>query len=170
MWSSSAQRPGLRTLALLAALAAPLALAGCSGFTPVYGPQSLTSQQIEIAYASPTNRYEQVIYDDLRLRLGKAGGPDSPKLSVSATAFSADLTSKVVTTAQTPRVATVVADITLTAPDGSVLFRGKRSQTADYSTGPQIVSNNQASSDARERAAHLLADTIRLTVLGALSR
>ena len=156
-------------LALAGVLAAPLSLAGCSGFTPVYGTNSLTTQQIEIAYAPPANRAEQVIYEDLRLRLGKASGP-APTLSVVATVSGGAVTSQVVTTAQTPQIVKVTAAITLTDVDGKVLFSGTRSQTADYSTGPQIVANNQAGIDAVNRAAHLLADTIRLTVLGALAR
>lgn len=167
MWSSSAQ--ALRILALVAALGVPLALTGCSGFHPVYGTNSLTTQQIEIAYTAPSNRIEQLIYQDLRLRLGKASGP-APTLHVDAFSSAKTPTSQVVTTAQTPQIVTVTAAITLTDVDGKVLFSGVRSQTADYETGSQVIAGNQAASDAAARAAHLLADTIRLTVLGALSR
>jgi LPS-assembly lipoprotein len=167
MWSSRAQ--ALRTLALVAALGAPLALAGCTGFTPVYGTNSLTAQQIEIAYAAPSNRLEQLIYQDLRLRLGKASGP-APTLQIQVDGATKTPTSEIVTTPHTPQIVKVTAAIVLTDVDGTVLFSGTRSQIADYETGAQVLAGNQALSDASERAAHLLADTIRLTVLGALSR
>ena len=64
----------------------------------------------------------------------------------------------------------VTAAITLVGADGKVLFSGSRSQSADYTTGPQVIANNQAATDAQARAAHLLADTIRLSVLGALAK
>jgi hypothetical protein len=63
---------------------------------------------------------------------------------------------------------TVTAHIVLLDQNGATLFAGDRSETADYNGGPQVTSGNQAGRNAEERAAHLLADTIRLTVLGAL--
>ena len=51
-----------------------------------------------------------------------------------------------------------------------MLFSGSRSATADYTTDSQILSNRAAADDAVERAAHLLAESIRLTVLGALAK
>ncbi|MEO8758387.1 MAG: LPS assembly lipoprotein LptE [Devosia sp.] len=164
MWSSKA-----RALGIFAALAAPLALAGCSGLTPVYGTNSITSDRIEIAYAEPHNRLEQVIYQDLRLRIAKANGP-APRLIVDASQSSSVPTNSIVTTAQGPVIVRVSANITLVDEEGKVLFTGNRAQTADYNSGPQVVANTQAADDAAKRAAHLLADTIRLTILGALAK
>src|SRR5207249_3240719 len=96
-------------------------------------------------------------------------GP-APKLAVSAVVTSSALTSLVTTTAQTPYQATVTAAVKLTDADGKVLYSGNLAQTADYNTGPQVLANNAAVDDASKRAAHLLADSIRLTVLGILSR
>ena len=145
------------------------ALGGCSGLTPVYGTNSVSTDKIEIAFAAPSNRLEQVIYQDLRLRMANATGP-APHLSISVTQTSNVPTNQIVTTAQTPVLVRVSAAITLTDEDGKVLFSGTRTQTADYNSGPQVVANTQAADDAGKRAAHLLADTIRLTVLGALAK
>jgi hypothetical protein len=159
----------VRTLGLCAALLAAPALSGCTGFTPVYGTSGITQSKVEIAFDRPANRTEQIIYEDLRLRLGTATGP-APRLSVHTTVSTSQLTDtdNVVSTMQRPKQVTVTAHIRLTDQNGNTLFRGTRSQTADYNTGPQVTANNQAARDAQERAAHLLADTIRLTVLGAL--
>lgn len=159
----------VRTLALCAALLAAPALSGCSGFTPVYGSNGITSEKIALAYDQPTNRTEQVIYDDLRLRLGAATGP-APKLRVRTGISTTQLTDTddLVSTLQRPRQVTVTARIKLFDQNGTLVFSGTRSETADYNSGPQVTANNAASRDAAERAAHLLADTIRLTVLGAL--
>ena len=166
MWSF---RHVMRTAALGVAMAAPLALAACTGFSPVYNSQSFTDQKIALAFAPPGNRTEQIIYQDLRLRFAKADGP-APTLAVSATSYSTALTSAAVSTAQTPQHVTVTAGLKLTDADGRILYSGTLAQSADYNTGPQVLANNAAADDATKRAAHLLADTIRLTVLGALSK
>jgi hypothetical protein len=159
----------VRTLGLCAALLAAPLLVACSGFTPLYGTTGFTSDKVALAYAEPGNRAEQIIYQDLRLRLGRARGP-APRLSVVATVSGSQLTDtgNVVSTMQRPQQVTVTAAITLVDENGDTLFSGTRSETADYNSGPQVTANNQASRDAIERASHLLADTIRLTVLGAL--
>ena len=72
MWSF---RHVMRTTALTVAMAAPLVLAACTGFSPVYNSQSFTDQKIALALAPPGNRTEQIIYQDLRLRFAKADGP-----------------------------------------------------------------------------------------------
>ena len=166
MWSSSRT---LKVAIVVLALAVLPALAACSGFTPVYGTNQFTNQKIELALASPGNRVEQVIYQDLALHFTRATNPDAPKLSISAGAGAAGLFNNTVTAAHTEAQATVTAAIVLTNAKGEVLFSGSRSQSADYTNGPQVLANNQAYGDAVTRAAHLVADSIRLSVLGALS-
>lgn len=168
MWSSSRV---IRAAAVGLAMTAASALSACSGFTPVYGTTAFTDEKVALDIAPPGTRLEQTIYQDLRLRFGKPAGP-APKLTVVASANARQLTDSddVVTTAQRPHQVMVRADITLVDTDGKVLFAGSRAQTADYNTGGQVLANNQAIADATARAAHLLADTIRLTVLGALAR
>ena len=64
---------------------------------------------------------------------------------------------------------TVTADIVLKAADGTVLFSGTRNASADYTTNAQALANQAAETEAAERAAKALADTIRLTLLAALA-
>ena len=169
MWSSNRM---VRAAGIVVALALLPALGACSGLTPVYGTNQFTTGRIALAMAPPTNRVEQIIYQDLALHFTRAKGPNLPKLSVTAGAGGAQLTDtqNVVNTAQRPDVMTLTASITLVDADGKVLFSGSRSQSADYNSGPQVLANNQAAVDAQTRAAHLLADTIRLSVLGALGK
>jgi hypothetical protein len=163
MWSSRR--------AALAAIGGALALslAACTGLTPVYETPSLAGKTVALDYAPPGNRTDQLIYQDLALRLPR-GGAGNPRLVVSTGQYSRDLTHNLVTTAQSQKQMVVTASVTLTAPDGKVLFQGTRSATADYTTDPQIISTQAASADAAARAAHQLADTIRLAILGALAK
>lgn len=163
---SSSSRP-IRIAAVLLALAVVPALAACSGFRPVYGDATLSGQQeVAVSYASPKNRLEQIIYQDLALRLGTSSGA-VPVVAVSVTQGSSSLASAAA--GSTPREMRVTAKIVVTAPDGKVLLSKSRSQTADYTTGPQELANQQAATDAAERAAKLLADTLRLEILAALA-
>jgi hypothetical protein len=168
MWSSSRT---VRVAGLLLALAMLPVLGACSSFSPVYGTGQFTTDRVALGMSPPTNRTEQLIYQDLALRFDRARGA-APKLTVATTVTNVQVTSdqNVVNTPRRPFQVTVSAAIMLTDADGKILFQGTRAQSADYDAGPQILSNNQATNDAAGRAAHLLADTIRLTVLGALAR
>lgn len=164
---SSSRRLRLAAL-VMAGLAMPV-LSACSGVTPVYGPGGVTSQQVALLYARPSNRFEQVIYEDLALKLGKASGP-APTLSVNVNAFSRDLTSDSVAAPTSQKQEQVSAAIRLTDVNGRLIFSGMRSASADYTTNSQGLASDRAAEDAAIRAAHALADTIRLTVLGALAK
>jgi hypothetical protein len=159
----------LSGLALAASVSVAAVLSGCTGFTPVYGEHGVASSRMALSYAAPNSRLEQIIYQDLALRLGKSSAPDAPRLSVTTHESFRDLTSNSVATALVQRQATVVADITLSAPDGRVLFSGQRVASADYTGNAQVLASEAARRDASERAAHSLADTIRLTLLAALA-
>jgi hypothetical protein len=167
MWLSSR----LRIAATLLALGLAPVLSACSGLTPVYGPQGVAAQQMALAYAKPAGRLEQIIYEDLALKLGRADGA-APTLSVSAQSISRNLTSDTLA----PNVPTsqkqvmVSAAIKLTDVNGKLLFSGMRSATADYTTNSQGLASDRAAADASIRAAHALADIIRLTILGTLAK
>ena len=167
MWSSSR----VRIAAVVLLLATGAMLSACSGPTPVYGPGGVTQEQVALLYAKPSNRVEQVIYEDLALKLGKASG-NAPTLALNVTTLSRDLTSAQSTTdfPSVQKQEEVTAAIRLTDVNGTVLFSGMRSATADYTTNSQGLASDRAQSDATIRAAHALAETIRLTLLGALGK
>lgn len=167
MWSSNRLRIAALALALLAAPT----LAGCSGLTPVYGSQSAGAQRLGLIYAKPDGRLEQVIYEDLALKLGQAAS-NAPTLSINVTAISRDLTSTSLhpDLPATQEEEEVTAAIRLTDINGKVIFSGMRSATADYTSNSQGLATDRAATDAAVRAAHALADTIRLTLLGVLTK
>jgi hypothetical protein len=159
----------LRMGAAAAVLGAALALTGCSGLRPVYGPGGIASQQLAFSYAEPESRIEQIIIQDLMLRLGKGGGADAPQIRISAAAGSRDLTRTSVTKPRTQKEMAVTATYTVVAADGAVLLTGRRKATAQYETVGQVLADEAAADDARERAARSVAETIRLTILAELA-
>jgi LPS-assembly lipoprotein len=160
---SRAAASALLAVAMLAPLAA------CTGIRPVYSDAGLGAKRVHVVYAAPNNRLEQIIYNDLALKLG-SGGDNAPTVSVTAWSGTADLTNNTVSTPVNAKQVTVSASLTVTAPDGAVLFSGSRSQTADLTHSAQSLANRQATESAERQAALLLADTLRLEVLGALSK
>jgi LPS-assembly lipoprotein len=160
---SRAAASALLAVAMLAPLAA------CTGIRPVYSDAGLGAKRVHVVYAAPNNRLEQIIYNDLALKLG-SGGDNAPTVSVTAWSGTADLTNNTVPTPVNAKQVTVSASLTVTAPDGAVLFSGSRSQTADLTHSAQSLANRQATESAERQAALLLADTLRLEVLGALSK
>ena len=160
----------ISTAVLAVALLTPLA-ACSSGFRPVYSEAGLGEKRVEVLYAAPNNRLEQIIYQDLALRLGKApAGASVPTVTVSAWAGYPGLTNNTVPNPENAREATVYAQLTVTAPDGTVLFSGQRSQSADWTSGGQTLANQQAQDSAARQGALLLSDTIRLQVIAAISK
>jgi hypothetical protein len=153
----------------LIALALLVPLAACTGIRPVYTDSALGTKRVDVAYGAPGNRWEQIIYQDLALRLGKADGA-VPRVQVSAWRGSENLTNNTVSSPTTPKKVTVWANLTVTAADGTVLFTGVRSQTADYTHDAQSLSNQQASDTAERQASLLLADTLRLQIIATLSK
>jgi hypothetical protein len=162
----------LRALAVLALLGAAPLLAACSGFTPIYG--ELGNQRVAVKYGTPGGRLDQVIYQDLALKLGKSQSPEAATVYVSTSATRRQLTSQTIVNPRLQYQAVVTAVITVTSADGKVLFQGSRSTSADFTTGgtgvSQAFSNSAAFADASERGATALADTIRLEVLQALAK
>jgi hypothetical protein len=157
--------------ALLAA-ALTLPLAACTGIRPVYSDAGLGAHEIKVKYGAPNSRLEQIIYQELALKLGKGGdGNDAiPTVTVQAWSGNDGLTNNTVSTPFNQRIVTVYAQLTVTAPDGAVLFSGQRSETSDLGHDWQTLANQQASDTAQKQAALLLANTLKLQVMAALSK
>lgn len=164
MWSRKALRAGLIALGL----ALPLALAGCSGVRPLYGEGGITRAEVEFYYAKPTSRLEQIIIQDLSLRLGRTENPGAPTIRISASAASRALTRTNVVKPATQHEVTVTATYTIEA-GGEVMASGTRRASASYSVNTQVLADTEAYDDAVARAGHAVADTIRLAILGQLS-
>lgn len=164
MWSSSLVRIGLVTLAL----AAPLALAGCSSFRPVYGEAGVTQERLALNYAKPGGRLDQIIIQDLILRLGSTKSSDAPEVTISTSTATRALTRTGTVKPNRQMEVAVTASYVIVAGDRTVL-QGSRKAVAAYSTNGQVLADEAALKDATERAAHEVADTIRLSILGGLA-
>jgi hypothetical protein len=156
--------------AAMLALVLVAPLAACTGIRPVYSDAGLGSQQVRVSYAAPANRLEQIVYQDLALRLGKSSSKSAAEVQVAVSERHVNLTNNTVTSATTQKQVTVTAKLTVTNAKGKVLFSGARSQTADYTTGAQALANEQAGDIAAKQAALLLSDTLRLQIIAALAK
>jgi LPS-assembly lipoprotein len=148
-------------------LVASLALAGCSGLAPVYGERGLT-QRLPLTYSKPVNRLDQIVIQDLALRLGRSSAPGATLVTITSTDSGRALTRTGVATPRKEREVTVRVSYTLVA-GGRVLGAGTRTATAGYATVGQVLADEAAYDDAAERAARAAAETVRLSILADLA-
>lgn len=147
------------------------ALGACS-FSPVYSGALACQPLLNLAYAKPATRLEQVIYQELALRFGSSDSATAPLATVSASASGADMMLSVTANPAKAVEVTVTATLTIAPRDGSVtkpqVFT--RTASADYTRSGQVLADNAAAAEAAERAARSAAESLRLAVLAALSR
>ncbi len=159
-FSKAARRAG-QTLVLLAGAAA---VSACS-FTPVHGTGAA---DLGLAYAAPGSRLEQVIYQELGLRLGESAAPGAPVLAIAASSRTRRVGRTSSASPATTREAVVkaTATVTRTAADPNIgtqeVYAVTRESAATYTTGDQDLANQQARTDAEERAAKAVAQSLRL--------
>lgn len=167
MWSS---KPLLRNAFVALSLLGATALAGCTGLTPVYGERDIGAERHALNYSKPNSRLEQVIYQELVLRFGRTSDPSSPTVRITTSSYTGKLTRSGVVRPFDQRETTVTALIELIAADGSIILSTRRSAAALYTTDSQALAASEAEREAGERAARELAETVRLTLLGALAQ
>jgi len=165
MWSSK-----LRPIALVFGLGLLGAgLSGCS-LTPAYSEQT---PRIELSYAQPTSRAEQIVYQDLAQRLGSVTRSDVPQVSVKVSQSVRDLARSESPGTTSAKEVVLSGLVTVLQEDGvrfNTLFSGTRTASASFNTSGQVLADRAAETEATERAAHSLAETIRLTLLSSLPR
>jgi hypothetical protein len=162
-----------RAAFMAVALASVAATAGCTSFRPVYGSGTLAAQpMLDLAYAKPNSRLEQVIYEELSLRLGESSDATAPLASVRVTQSVANSTISRTQNLRKPVEVTVTATLTITQRDGSSaeIKTYTRRATANYTRSSQVIADNVAATEAAERAAKAAAESLRLAVLADLSR
>jgi len=152
---------------IFAFLAVIMLISACS-FSPVYNNKTQTAD-FNLSYSEPKSRLEQIIYQDLKLRLGEKNDANLLTIKVSASSRAVARTSN--GTPSTIAEAILTASITLvdSTDSSNVIFSDTRKASASYSTNSQIIANNKAYENASETAALELAQTIRLTLIGVLS-
>jgi hypothetical protein len=167
MWLSKA----VQSAAMVGALLGASVLSGCS-FSPVYSGALAAQPSLALSYAKPTSRLEQVIYQELSLRLGSSASGTAPLTTVTVVPVVGDLALSRTDNPSKPMEASVTATLTITPRDGS----GKpvktftRRATANYTRNGQVLADVSAQEEALERAAKAAAESLRLAVLADLSR
>tara|TARA_R110002020_G_scaffold80502_4_gene200832 strand:+ start:98 stop:610 length:513 start_codon:yes stop_codon:yes gene_type:complete len=168
-WSEALRRTLLTGIVLAAA-----GTIGACSFTPVYSDAGALAGQstLNLAFAKPTTRLEQIVYQELSLRFGNAVSPTAPLATVTVSSSAADLLVTTTTNPSKPLGVTVTATLTITARDGSAAepVTYTRTATAEYTRAGQVLADNAAASEAAERAARSAAESLRLALLAALSR
>ena len=86
--------------------------------TPVYSGRLAEQPLLDLAYAKPNNRLEQIIYQDLALRLGASDAPHGPPRHRHRLLGAGDLMLSRTANPNIPAV-TVYATVTITRRDGS---------------------------------------------------
>lgn len=146
-------------------------LAACT-LTPVYSGRLAENPDLDLAFAKPASRLDQIVYQELSLRFGSSDSDTAPLASVVTSPATVTLVNTATANPNTTSEVTVTATLTITRRDGSdvdpvVLTR---QATANYQTGAQILNDSSAYIDASERAAKAAAESLRLAILAALSR
>jgi hypothetical protein len=152
-------------------LAAGTMLGGCS-FSPVYSGALASQQSLSLAYAKPNSRLEQVVYQELALRLGSTDSQTAPLVAVSLTPVISDLVLSDTDNPNKPMEVAVTAVLTITPRDaaGGPPQTYTRRATANYNGNTQVLAERSAQEEALERAAKAVAESLRLAVLAGLSR
>ena len=160
----------LRAILLALALTTTTALTACSGFTPVYGNNGIGVEQHAFRYDKPASRLDQIIYQELVLKLGRTTDPSVPLVRVTTTSSVRGLTKTNVSNPAEQKEAAVFATIEIVDADGNIAFTANRSAAALFTSDRyQALAETEAEKEAKERAARELAETVRLTLLGALA-
>jgi hypothetical protein len=161
-----------RHIAIAGMLVAATAVIGGCSFSPVYSGALAGQTNLNLAYAKPTSRLEQIIYQDLALRLGRSAAETAPLVTVSAAASGGSLGFLTATANPSkPNRVTVTATATIAVRDGTKaepLVLTRRA-TAEYTTNSQVLADTSAGIEASERAAKAAAESLRLAILAALS-
>jgi hypothetical protein len=160
----------VRSALLAAVLATATTLAACSGFTPVYGERGIGVEKHAFRYDKPATRLDQIIYQELVLKLGRTTDPSVPLVRITTTSSIRGLTRTNVANPAAQKEAVVTARIELVDADGNIAFTATRSAAASFTADRyQALAETEAEKEAKERAARELAETVRLTLLGALA-
>ncbi|GGA37296.1 hypothetical protein [Pelagibacterium lentulum] len=162
--------PSLNRRHVLFGLGAALgtfALPGCT-LTPVYSDRGAAAQRLNLRYAAPNSRLEQVFYQTLSARAGATRNHDAPELSVSIAISESRIGLTTVSTPLTEYQIVAAANYQVRRGD-EVLVSGRRTATGGYQRSGQLVANDAAKSDAEERVVRALAETVRLALVAELS-
>ncbi|MBU1174851.1 MAG: hypothetical protein KKH72_05560 [Alphaproteobacteria bacterium] len=156
----------MRRRVLAAILVLPL-LVGCS-FAPLYGGTDAVGFGAGFAYAEPTNRLEQIIYQELAFRLGTNKSADAPRVKINASQSDRRIGRTSAGSVLSAHEAVVSASLIVTrGADGQQALSITRFTSTGFEQSGQVAADRAASETAGEKAARALADTFRLILVAA---
>ncbi|WP_375451089.1 hypothetical protein [uncultured Devosia sp.] len=166
-WSKQFQILGFSALTLVGASA----LAACT-LSPVYSGRLAQSANLELAFADPTTRLSQIVYQELSFRFGQTDAATARLATISTGASASRL---VDTETEDPNEAyevTVTASVSIAQRNGSAAppVALTRQATAGYEVGAQVLNDQSSYNAAAERAAKSAAESLRLAILATLVR
>lgn len=166
-WSKPLTRLGFIVLTL----GTPIVLSACT-LTPVYSGAMAESPSMNLAFAKPRTRLEQIIYQDLSFRLGSTDSATAPLVTVSVSSSAGDMTLSATSNPSKPVEVFATATMTITPRDGSdsKVQTITRKASATYTRNSQVLADKSAEIEAAERAAKAVAESLRLAVLAERSR
>jgi Predicted secreted (periplasmic) protein len=166
-WSERLLRSGFLGFVLVAGGA----LSACT-MAPVYSNPQAVAQRLAFTYAEPNSRLEQIVYQELRLRLGESHAPDARRARVALAVSGGRVGLSENINPQTMGQMTVTATLTLAPPAGGTAapVTITRTATANYTTNSQAFSAREAVIEAQERAARAVAESLRLALLAGAAR
>lgn len=156
--------PRSRREAISAIVLGAVALAGCT-ITPVHSDRALTgASDIELSFATPKSRLEQITYQTIASRLGHSSSASAPafsaRVAVAATRVGLSTRSEPAVDHQ------VVASIAYRVEsDGELVTSGTRTATAGYRTTGQVIADDTARQRAEEDATRAASQSVIAALL-----
>lgn len=153
----------VRSAMIAAALVAAVTVSGCS-LSPVYSAGASGQSKLNLTYAEPSTRLEQVFYRYISAGLAGNTGNAAPRLSASIRISNSRIGLSDISNPVNDYQ--IVATVTYRViHDGSVIADGTRHASSGYQTTGQIVADQQARSHAEEQAVRAAADQVRLALI-----
>lgn len=162
----------LKRLALIVPLALAVAGLGACSFQPVYSGRLAENPQLQLAYAAPKTRLEQIVYQELSFRLGESTASTAPLVSANVSSSATEPYLSKTLNPNIPREMTVTATVTITPRDGidTKPITITRTAKAQHTRSGQVLADEAAMIEAQERAARSVAESLRLAILAALAQ
>jgi LPS-assembly lipoprotein len=153
-----------RSFAVSLVLATAFALSGCT-ITPVHSDRAITGvSEVQLAYAAPSSRLQQIVYQALAARLGTANPETAPILtaSVSTSSSRVGLSTRTEPATDHQVIATISYHVEI---QGKLLSSGRRTATSGYRTTGQILADDTARQNADEEAVRAAAQSVIAAIL-----
>lgn len=163
LWSKHLKILGFSAIALIGM---PI-LAACT-LTPVYSGRLAQANTLNLTFAEPATRLDQIIIQDLALHFGNSDAAGAHLVTVRSSAGAKGLFNTNTADPNKAYAVTVTAILTIAPPadqaDAAPITLTRRA-TASYESGVQVLNDQSAATEASERAAKAAAESLRLAVL-----